>query len=112
MVNPGGTGTPMLVISARLAPLPPSKFFISLLPSALPPPKKKIRLFEATVRPSGLVCTPLVVLVFTPFDGLALILALALTLAVVGLLLLVRLLREGIVGGCLSGTGWDEKPGL
>src|ERR1035437_6460239 len=40
MVKPGGTGTPMLVISARLAPLPPSRFFMSLLPSALPPPKK------------------------------------------------------------------------
>src|SRR5258708_23143601 len=44
MVNPGGTGRPMLAISARLAPLPPSRFFISLLPSALPPPKKNVRL--------------------------------------------------------------------
>src|SRR3954470_15850375 len=100
----------MLVISARLAPLPTRKFFISLLPSALPPPKKKIRLFEATVRPRGLACTPLLVLVFTPFDGL--VLALAFTLTGEGFFLVVRLLREGIVGGCLSGTGWDEKPGL
>src|SRR5450432_233121 len=44
MVNPGGTGMPMLVISARLAPLPPRRFFISLLPSALPLPKKYVRL--------------------------------------------------------------------
>jgi hypothetical protein len=40
MVKPGGTGRPMLVISARLAPLPPSRFFISARPSACPFPKK------------------------------------------------------------------------
>src|SRR5262245_36893467 len=34
----------MLAISARFAPLPPSRFFISLVPSALPPPKKYVRL--------------------------------------------------------------------
>src|SRR5262245_49928435 len=39
-VNPGGTGSPAFVISARPAPLPPSVSFMSLLPSALPPPKK------------------------------------------------------------------------
>ncbi len=33
MVNPGGTGNPMFVISARLAPFPPSRSFMSLLPS-------------------------------------------------------------------------------
>src|SRR6476469_9364129 len=33
----------MLAISARFAPLPPSRFFISFVPSALPPPKKKVR---------------------------------------------------------------------
>src|SRR4051812_31175472 len=33
MVNPGGTGRPIRVISARLAPLPPSRSFRSLLPS-------------------------------------------------------------------------------
>ena len=32
-VKPGGTGSPRLVISARLAPLPPSRSFRSLLPS-------------------------------------------------------------------------------
>ena len=33
IVNPGGTGSPMVVISARLAPLPPRRSFMSLLPS-------------------------------------------------------------------------------
>ena len=32
-VKPGGTCRPMFVISARLAPLPPSRSFMSLLPS-------------------------------------------------------------------------------
>src|SRR4051812_11104249 len=32
-VNPGGTGNPSRVISARLAPLPPKRSFSSLLPS-------------------------------------------------------------------------------
>ena len=40
MVNPGGTGRPALVISARPAPLPPRMSFILPLPSALPPPKE------------------------------------------------------------------------
>src|SRR5215467_11047107 len=40
MVNPGGTGSPALVISARPAPLPPSTSFILPLPSALPPPNE------------------------------------------------------------------------
>src|SRR5882724_12284214 len=40
MVNPGGTGNPALVISARPAPLPPSTSFILPSPSALPPPKE------------------------------------------------------------------------
>src|SRR5205085_5381751 len=40
MVNPGGTGNPALVISARPAPLPPSTSFILPLPSALPPPNE------------------------------------------------------------------------
>ena len=40
IVKPGGTGTPRLVISARLAPLPPRMAFMSFVPSAAPPPKK------------------------------------------------------------------------
>ena len=33
IVNPGGTGRPMLAISARFAPLPPRIIFMSVLPS-------------------------------------------------------------------------------
>ena len=33
MVKPGGTGSPMLAISARLAPLPPRIAFMLVLPS-------------------------------------------------------------------------------
>src|SRR6185436_15426106 len=39
MVKPGGTGRPRLAISARLAPLPPSRSRRPALPSALPSPK-------------------------------------------------------------------------
>ena len=34
IVKPGGTGNPMFVISARLAPLPPSRYFCSRPPSS------------------------------------------------------------------------------
>src|SRR6185503_20589961 len=40
MVNPGGTGRPALAISARLAPLPPSRSRSVRSPSDLAPPKK------------------------------------------------------------------------
>src|SRR5687768_11820941 len=40
MVKPGGTGMPILHISARLAPLPPSSSFILPSPSAVLPPKE------------------------------------------------------------------------
>ena len=40
IVNPGGTGTPRFVISARFAPLPPRIAFMSFVPSAFPSPKK------------------------------------------------------------------------
>src|SRR6185436_14662502 len=46
MVKPGGTGSPALVISARPAPLPPSRSFIVRLPSAFPAPKKYTCLFD------------------------------------------------------------------
>src|ERR1044072_5626820 len=39
MVTPGGTGSPMRHISARLAPLPPRSGFIDPLPSVLRPNK-------------------------------------------------------------------------
>src|SRR5689334_9481847 len=41
MVKPGGTGRPRLAISARLAPLPPSRSRRLAVPSALPSPKVK-----------------------------------------------------------------------
>ena len=39
IVKPGGTGTPIKFISAKLAPFPPRRFLISALPSAFPFPK-------------------------------------------------------------------------
>ena len=39
IVKPGGVGRPALVISARPAPLPPSRSFIVPLPSAVPSPQ-------------------------------------------------------------------------
>src|SRR3954447_12819017 len=112
MVNPGGTGTPMLVISARFAPLPPSRFFISLFPSALPPPKKKMRFLAAPGRAAGaLALTPLPTRALAPLVGLSLLFTLALTLAAARTVLLMVFLREGIVGGCLSGSRHDGKPG-
>src|ERR1041385_3952971 len=51
MVKPGGTGRPRLAISARLAPLPPSRSRMLALPSALPSPKVNTHLpdFGASV---------------------------------------------------------------
>src|SRR5882724_9196412 len=45
IVNPGGTGRPAFVISARPEPLPPNRSFMWRLPSALPPPKKHVYFF-------------------------------------------------------------------
>src|ERR1700690_1647549 len=62
MVKPGGTGRPRLAISARLAPLPPSKSRRPALPSALPSPKVNTHLpdfaasaatLPATILPIG-----------------------------------------------------------
>src|SRR4051794_19165529 len=54
IVNPGGTGSAALVISARPDPLPPSRSFMFRLPSALRLPKKYTYCFrlplEAVVR--------------------------------------------------------------
>src|ERR1700722_11831387 len=46
MVKPGGTGSPRLAISARLAPLPPNRSRRPALPSALPSPKVKTHLSD------------------------------------------------------------------
>ena len=43
MVNPGGTGSPALLMAARLAPLPPRTSLRSGSPSVRPAPKKYVR---------------------------------------------------------------------
>src|SRR6188474_2211952 len=55
MVKPGGTGRPRLAISARLAPLPPSRSRRPALPSALPSPKVKTHLPDFAVSAAGLL---------------------------------------------------------
>src|SRR3978361_1547486 len=55
MVKPGGTGSPRLAISARLAPLPPSRSRMLALPSALPSPKVKTHLPAFAASAAGLV---------------------------------------------------------
>src|ERR1035441_8602769 len=57
MVNPGGTGSPRLAISARLAPLPPSKSRNPALPSALPSPKVNTHLPDFAASVAGLPAT-------------------------------------------------------
>src|ERR1700736_3328018 len=49
MVKPGGTGRPRLAISARLAPLPPSRSRRPALPSALPSPNVNTHLPDFAV---------------------------------------------------------------
>src|ERR1017187_1982459 len=94
MVNPGGTGTPMLVISARFAPLPPSRFFMSLFPSALPPPKKYTRLMR-----------------FPAAWGLALDLVALEARALVGFMALLPVFfLVGIGGGFYQGATGIESP--
>src|SRR4029079_2873599 len=83
IVKPGGTGRPMLAISARFAPLPPSRFFISFVPSAFPPPKKNVRFatFPAFLRIAVLALTltpflwPFLSATFLGFSDLDLVLA-------------------------------------
>src|ERR1700733_14144230 len=76
MVNPGGTGNPALVISARPAPLPPSTSFIFPLPSALPPPNEytylvaeffAVEFFCSAISASGRV----MVAIISPFCSVA-----------------------------------------
>src|SRR4051794_36966344 len=55
MVKPGGTGNPRLAISARLAPLPPSRSRMLALPSALPSPKVNTHLPDFAASAAGLV---------------------------------------------------------
>src|ERR1700726_2052851 len=59
MVKPGGTGRPRLAISARLAPLPPSKSRRPALPSALPSPKVNTHLPDFATSSAGLLAATL-----------------------------------------------------
>src|SRR5579862_9486052 len=59
MVKPGGTGRPRLAISARLAPLPPSKSRSPALPSALPSPNVNTHLPDFAASVAGLVAATL-----------------------------------------------------
>src|SRR5207237_4712447 len=60
MVKPGGTGRPRFAISARLAPLPPSKSRMSALPSARPSPNVNTHL-PGLAPAAGLPATTLLV---------------------------------------------------
>src|ERR1700686_3044677 len=59
IVKPGGTGSPRLAISARLAPLPPSKSRNPALPSALPSPNVNTHLPDFAVSAAGLAAATL-----------------------------------------------------
>src|SRR3979490_654777 len=59
MVKPGGTGRPRLAISARLAPLPPSKSRGPALRSALPSPNVNTHLPDFAASAAGLSATTL-----------------------------------------------------
>src|ERR1700694_2963361 len=59
MVKPGGTGSPRFAISAKLAPLPPSKSRNPALPSALPSPNVNTHLPDFTASAAGLLATTL-----------------------------------------------------
>src|ERR1700686_894490 len=59
IVKPGGTGSPRLAISARLAPLPPSKSRNPALPSALPSPNGNTHLPDFTASAAGLLAATL-----------------------------------------------------
>src|SRR3984957_16832686 len=59
MVKPGGTGRPRLAISARLAPLPPSRSRRPALPSALPSPNVNTHLPDFAASAVGLLAAGL-----------------------------------------------------
>src|SRR5580693_10681682 len=67
MVKPGGTGNPRLAISARLAPLPPSKSRKSALPSSLPSPNVNTHLPDFIAAFAGLLATGLLAGLFAGF---------------------------------------------
>src|ERR1700761_4798440 len=59
IVKPGATSRPRLAISARLAPLPPSKSRNPALPSALPSPNVNTHLLDFTASTAGLAAATL-----------------------------------------------------
>src|SRR6266704_3539595 len=67
MVNPGGTGRPAFVISARPAPLPPRSSFILPLPSALPPPNEYTYLVAGFVLLDGTSVSGIVIVAMSAF---------------------------------------------
>src|ERR1700686_3720904 len=69
MVKPGGTGRPRLAISARLAPLPPSRSRISALPSALPSPNVNTHLPAFAALAAGLAARTLPAGLLTGFGA-------------------------------------------
>src|SRR3954447_20902479 len=69
MVKPGGTGRPRLAISARLAPLPPSRSRISALPSALPSPNVNTHLPALAATGAALLEAALLGAGFTATSG-------------------------------------------
>src|SRR5258708_39662249 len=71
MVKPGGTGSPRLAISARLAPLPPSKSRSPALPSALPSPNVNTHLPDFAASAAGLLATTLPAGLYTGLAGLS-----------------------------------------
>src|SRR5580693_1674605 len=69
MVKPGGTGRPRLAISARLAPLPPSRSRRPALPSALPSPNVNTHLPDFAASAAILLGTALPVTALTGFGA-------------------------------------------
>src|ERR1700687_5135241 len=61
MVKPGGTGSPKLAISARLAPLPPAKSRRPALPPALPSPNVNTHLPDFATSAAGLLAATLLI---------------------------------------------------
>src|ERR1700709_271976 len=102
MVKPGGTGRPRLAISARLAPLPPSKSRNPALPSALPSPNVNTHLPDFARSGAPWVATGFVVILPVVFTG---ILATVLGAGLAGLFF--RALRAGAGAAALTRTGTD-----
>src|SRR3990170_1275714 len=102
MVKPGGTGSPRLAISARLAPLPPSKSRNPALPSALPSPKVNTHLPAFIASVAALLATTLLAALLA---ALAVVLAVVLGAGLAGLFFSALRARAG--GAALARAGAD-----